>query len=270
LKGESAAKFKDHRTWTAGAIISMDGDMTRNRRSSGLAVCGAAVLAVSAARAWAQDPDELGSKPKPPFVRVSASESVDAAPDQAEIDVGVVTQAKTAAKAASENAKRVDEVLSKIRSAGGKEAEIRTAGYTINPDYRSGEGQAPEITGYTASNVVHVKIRRLDRVSGIIDAATGGGANTVQSLRFTLKDEGPVRADALRGAARKARAEAEAAASALDQKIGRVLSIDVGSAEIVFPERGMLMAARAAPPTPIEPGTIQVQARVTVTFEIVR
>src|SRR5690606_8835333 len=105
----------------------------------------------------------------------------------------------------------------------------------------------------------------------VIDAATKAGANQVQNIRFMLKDEQAVRAQALREATTKARAQAEAMASALGLKITRVLSVsDSGPVVPVINEMRM-MAARAEAAdvsTPVIPGQIEVRANVTLTVEV--
>jgi uncharacterized protein YggE len=107
-------------------------------------------------------------------------------------------------------------------------------------------------------------------VGKIIDTATQSSANRIQSLQFSLKDEQVVYIQALREAVTKARAKAEAIASALGLKTVRVLSVEEGG-PLERPRYAEGMQARAAAPvqTPVEPGTIEVRARVTLTVEIV-
>ncbi|MGH7802751.1 MAG: SIMPL domain-containing protein, partial [Candidatus Binatia bacterium] len=57
--------------------------------------------------------------PEPPTIRVTGEAIVREKPDQAEIEVGVTTQAKTAPEATSENAKKVDAVLAALRKVLG-------------------------------------------------------------------------------------------------------------------------------------------------------
>jgi hypothetical protein len=208
----------------------------------------------------------------PRFIRVIGRASAWGAPDQAEIDIGVITQAKTAEAAATENAKRLDAVLAAIREALGSKGDVKTAGYTVHPDIRYSEKDPPTVTSYTATNLVHVKTSDLTGVGKIIDAAMGAGANNVQSLRFTLKDEQAVRAEAVREAVKKARAEAETIASTLGVKVVRVLSVDTSGPEIGFSPRPMALSASAegarGGPTQIDPGTIELSASVTLTVEI--
>jgi uncharacterized protein YggE len=109
-------------------------------------------------------------------------------------------------------------------------------------------------------------------VSTIIDTATKSGANTIQGINFTLKDENAARAQALQPAARQARSSAESIASALGLRVIRVVSAEEGQQPPIrpFQERAMMAQAAMAdaPPTPVEPRSIEVHAMVTVTLEV--
>jgi uncharacterized protein YggE len=156
-----------------------------------------------------------------------------------------------------------------LRRSLGASAEIRTSGYSLTPNFRyARDGGQPTLTGYTASNAVEIVTSDLANLGKVIDAGTQAGANNVRGLEFQLKDEAPVRAQALAEAARKARAGAEAMAAALGLKIVRVLSAEEGGEpQVVRPRLAMAMGAQNAT-TPIESGNIQVQASVTVTVEV--
>jgi uncharacterized protein len=226
-----------------------------------------AVLMLLGAAAAAQEP---AGRPTPPSIRVTGEATVTVQPDQARIDIGVTTQAQTAQAAAADNAQRLETALAELRQALGAGVEIKTISYSLNPDYRyPKDGGKPTITGYTATNVVRVTLNDLTRVGQAIDEATRSGANQVHRLQFTLKDEQDAQSQALRAAAVKAKAEAEALAQALGLKIARVLSV-VESSEGAQPimRDVMLARAEAAAPTPVEPGTIEVRATVTLTVEI--
>ncbi|MBZ5495012.1 MAG: SIMPL domain-containing protein [Acidobacteriia bacterium] len=207
----------------------------------------------------------------PPSIQVSAEAVVAVKPDQALIQVGVVTQSATAQAATAENAQRVDATITAIRNVLGNGGEIKTVGYSVRPVYRyPKEGGTPAITGYTASNVVQITMNDLAGVGRVIDTATASGANTIQQLQFTLKDDQAVQLRALNEAATKAKAKAQAMAAALGLKMVRVLRAEEQGG-VVRPqsERLYMMAGAAtAPQTTVEPGTVEVHATVTLTVEV--
>lgn len=201
-----------------------------------------------------------------PSVRVTGHAVVMTQPDQAQLDIGVVTEAKTAAGAANQNAQRVDRVIGELKKTLGQNTAIKTLSYSVSPNYRyPKEGGKPEITGYTASNIVRLTTERLSDVGKIIDAASQAGANTIHNLQYTLKDEKTAQSAALREAAENARAKAQTLAAALSLQVVGVQSVAENQAPEITPLRkGLATAEARAIETPIEPGTIEVRAEVVL------
>lgn len=216
--------------------------------------------------AHAQTPGQLSS------MRVTGDARVSAKPDRVQIDIGVSTQAQESQDAAAQNARDTDAVLGAVRKAAGAGAQLRTTSYSLSPRYQYHPGTEPTITGYTALNLVEVTLDDLGRIGNVIDAATHSGANRVQGIQFTLRDQDTVRAQALREAATRARAEADVLAGALGLKILRVLTVEESSPRFV-PIRMSMAASRSAAAaadvaTPVESGALDVSAQVTLTVEV--
>jgi uncharacterized protein YggE len=163
-------------------------------------------------------------------------------------------------------------VLAEIKKLLGKGDEVKTTGYTLNPNYRYPQGGKPEITGYTATNILQIRTGNLQGVGKLIDAGMQSGANQINRLVFTLKDEHSAQLQALRMAAQKAQSKAEEMAGALGLKVVRVLSLienERGVRPIIAQTRGMQAEAlSSAAPTPVEAGTIEVRSSVTLSAEI--
>jgi uncharacterized protein YggE len=217
-----------------------------------------------AAPAPAQTPGQLSS------MRVTGDARVSAKPDRVQIDIGVSTSSPESQEAAAQNARETDAVLAAVRKAAGAGAQLRTTSYSLSPRYQYRAGAEPLLTGYTALNLVEVTLDDLGRIGNVIDAATHSGANRVQGIQFTLRDQDTVRAQALKEAATRARAEAEVLAGALGLKILRVLSVEESSPRFV-PIRMNMAASRGAVAevaTPVESGALDVSAQVTLTVEV--
>jgi uncharacterized protein len=202
-------------------------------------------------------------------IRVTGEARVTARPDRVQIDIGVTTRAPTSQEAAARNARDVEGVLAAVRKATPA-AELKTISYSLNPNYQyHPNGGEPTIDGYIASNIVQVTLDDLARIGAVIDSATQSGANHVQGIQFTLRDQEAVRAEALRKAAAQARAEAEVLAAALGLKVVRVLTVEENAPHLT-PVR-MFAAERTvagAAPTPVEAGTLDVTANVTLSVEV--
>ena len=232
--------------------------MAINRRVAALALLAGAPLVAQ----------ERAVKAGPPLIRTSGDAVVTAKPDRATLNIGVTTQAQTAQAAAAENARQLDAVVNAIRDGLGGAAELKTSGYAVTPDYRYPQpGGPPLIAGYTVTNMLEVKLNDVSLVSKLIDVSAQFGANTIHGVQFQVKEESGLQAQALREAAAKARAKAEAIASALGLKIVRVISAEEGSTNVVRPAVFMAAQMRAVP-TPVESGTVEVRAQVTLTVEV--
>jgi uncharacterized protein len=210
----------------------------------------------------------LWAQPARHLVGATGNASVSVKPDQAKVDVGVITQAATAQDAAAQNASQVDSVLAQLRSVLGPMANIKTISYSLNPNYRYPQGAPPVLTGYTASNTVEVTMSDLSLVGRTIDAASQAGANTVQGLRFTLQDEEPVRQQALGLATKQAKAHAQAIASGLGATLGAVVSAQEGGGTILPPLTNA--ASAASTQTPIETGMVEIRATVSIQIELIQ
>jgi uncharacterized protein len=197
---------------------------------------------------------------------------VSAKPDQVRIHIGVTNQAPTAAEAGAQNAKRSAAVIAELKQQLGTAAEFQTSNYSLFPNYRTQRdgGGNPTISGYQANNTVEVKLNDIALAGKVVDLATKSGANQIQGIHFSMKNEQGVRGQALAVAATQARANAEALAKALGLRIVRVVKVEDGEPVRVIPMRMEMMAKAAdAAQTPVEPGEIQVRATVTITAEVV-
>ena len=121
---------------------------------------------------------------------------------------------------------------------------------------------------YQASNTVQVTIDDLSLTSKVIDAATQSGANRIEGISFLLKDDSPVRSQALAQAAVKARASAEAIAKALNLRVVNVLQAEASEEEPSIRPMVVRAFSPAREATPIEAGNLEIRASVTVSLEV--
>ena len=201
-------------------------------------------------------------------IRVIGEAVVTGKPERAQIDVGVLTQERQSQSATTQNARQMDTVVTALHKLLGPDADIKTINYTLNPDYQYRPiGGKPSVSSYTAVNVVRVTIDDLDKVGSVIDTATQAGANHIESVRYTARDLQVLHSQAVHDAALKAKANAEALASALNLKIIRTLTVDEtgeppGPApDAAGPEAGPV-------PTPVQPGSLVMTANVVLTVEV--
>jgi len=160
-------------------------------------------------------------------------------------------------------------VLQKIEAAGVPKDAIRTTGYELHPEFDYANGRQT-FRNFVARNTVEVRLDDIDRVGMVIDAAGAGGATTISGVRFDLRNRAELERDALRQAVADARGRADALAAGAGVAIDRVIRIEEEGAPIESPRPMLRMAADAVSnlPTPVEPSTIEIQARVTLTVAL--
>ena len=202
-----------------------------------------------------------------PTLTINGVGSAQIAPDTAEVTIGVVTEAKDAAKAHAAQTARVQNA---IKALGIAERDIQTTHYDFSPIYDVKDNGRSVTTGYTVTNAVAVKVRNLDSVGKVIDAALANGANRVDSLEFSASDPSAAKNAALADAARDARSKADTIARALGVRIVRILNI-YGDTQSHSPRNFMpMMMAKEAydASTPISAGELSFEASVTITYVI--
>jgi uncharacterized protein YggE len=204
-------------------------------------------------------------------VIVGGDSIVQAQPDTAILTVAVVTQAGRALDAQQENATKTEAVVRALKAAAGADAEVKTSGYSLQPQRMYREGQPPTITGYEARNSVTVTISDLKRVGTVIDASAQAGANDVAGIAFTLRQDRPARDQALKEATREAMSKAQVIAQALGGRVVRI--VEVQEEGFQRPPQPMYQmeaytTKRDMASTPIEIGSLDITSRVQLVAEI--
>lgn len=199
-------------------------------------------------------------------ISVTGTGTVQTAPDMATLSIGVTTQGTTAAEALAENSKATDAVIARLTASGIEARDMQTSNLSINPNWTGYDSSTPTISGYVASNMLTVRVRKLDTTGAVLDAAVADGANTLNGMTFGLADPEPGLNEARKEAVADARAKAELLAMAAGVKLGDVVSIsDAGSMTDPAP---MYREAVSAAPVPVQGGELGLVANVAVTWEI--
>jgi uncharacterized protein len=203
-------------------------------------------------------------------VLVAGDSLVQAQPDTAILLISVVTQSRQAIEAQQQNATRSEAVLRAVKAAAGTGSEVKTSGYSLQPQRVYKEGQLPTITGYEARNTVSVTLSDLTKVGAVIDAASQSGANDVAGISFTLRQDRPARDKALSEATREAMSKAQVIASALGGRVARIVEVQEDGFQRPQPiyQGGEFAMARAQASTPIEVGSLEIRSRVQLVAEV--
>ena len=204
-------------------------------------------------------------------ITVGGDSVVQAQPDTAILTISVVTQARRAIDAQQENATKTDAVIQALKTAAGTGAEIKTSGYSVQPQRMYRENQPPTITGYEARNTVTVTLNDLKKVGTVIDAASQAGSNDISGIAFTLREDRPARDRALQQATQEAMSKAEVIARALGRKVTRIVEVQeegfIRPPQPIYATEGF-MAKRDNVATPVEVGSLDITSRVLLIAEV--
>lgn len=216
--------------------------------------------------------------------QVSGTGKVTAVPDVAHVAITVQTDGgKDLGALQTQNTEKNNKINAFLNEQGVASEDITTSNYSVTPRYQgyncTGTGicRAPEVVGYTINQTVDVKVRKLDSVGTILAGAVKNGANGITGPNFTIDDlesvQNQARAKAIESAAKQARELAKAG----NFRLGKIISVYDNGQGNPIPYEGVggdqLMAlgktAVSAPVAPtIQPGSEEVMASMTVTYEI--
>lgn len=237
------------------------------QRASLAQAIGAGALLLAAALPVSLSAQSSSNDAPPPQIVVSATGEVISTPDRAKVQLGVETQARTAALASTENNKKQNAVLAAIKALGIAPSAITTSSYSVSPLQRWDEKERKTvIDGYRVSNIVVVNVTKIDQTGAVIDAALAAGSNRVVSLNFELADPSKAREEAITKAVAQARREADVAAKAAGGSIEGLLEISINSFDQPRPVPMFAMAKMAdsaGESTPVSEGTLTVQVNVS-------
>jgi uncharacterized protein len=221
--------------------------------------------------AFAQAPTP-GDNTNARTIEVAGNGEAQAMADPATLAVAIETQGPTAAEAASRNASLAQKVVEALKAKLGDKGKISTGGYTLDPEYNEPrrENEKPMITGYRAQNSITVETGALELLGPLIDAAIDAGANRVNALDFSLRDDTKARTEAIAKAAKDAQSQAQALAASLGVKLGPIVKASTVAQVRPILGTGVRFAAAMATsaPTPVQPGEVTVPATVSLTYEI--
>ena len=187
---------------------------------------------------------------------------VRAVPDMAVLRLGVQTVGENLQEIQAENAKISQAVLQSVYQLGI--TEIQTVGYDINKMIEYIEGRQVD-KGYSVRNIIEIRTDNMELVGTIIDTAVQNGANVVEFINFEVSDLNRYYLHALNLAIGNAYEKAGSIADNLGLQIHPFPRKITENSQPPIPY-GAINMREGAFVTPIEPGTNQIEASVTVEF----
>jgi uncharacterized protein YggE len=202
-------------------------------------------------------------KPEKRILTVTAQDSISIPATHARVSVMIESRDKTASAASSQTGAASKKVLDYLKSANA--GRLQTGGLAVNPIFTprkvisSNSGQEEtEISGYLAQWTASFEIP-VERAGDIVSKAIELGVSRVTQFELTATDEATATAqrEALKLAAKRARADADAVLEALGYEATGVFKIQVNSSSgVPMGGRGMVAMSYSAKSAPALEGGV--------------
>jgi uncharacterized protein YggE len=199
---------------------------------------------------------------------VTGRGTVEARPDRAEVRYVVQRFARTREAARAVVARRSRLVLRRLQAIGVDPVSIRLSSVDVSRRSTRRKLSKP----FVGSATVAARTARVGLAGRMLDLGPRAGVDTRGPV-YDLVDDLAAREQATRKAVEAARRRAEAVAAGLNMRIVAVRSISLDGAQVVEPadrQAAVAEGAPAGPTIPTAPGTIRVNASVSVVFQLER
>ncbi len=264
-----------------GTVV--DGKLVVSVKS--LVLAGLVLLGLVAAYVWGSsggnDPTSAAAAEDTPaaeagagVIRMIGKGEATAVPDQVSFTLAVTIKQADLDAALGASSATMKRVLATLEEFGVKEADVRTTGLSMNPEYAYPNNSAPILTGYRVTQSARVVVTDLSKAGKAISAAVGAGGNSVRirGISLSIGDTDAVIAEARDAAVEQATAKAEQYAAATGQTLGKVLSIKEVSVQAPSPQpmyelRAASIARDAAVPIRAGESDLAVRVEVAWSFE---
>ena len=207
-------------------------------------------------------------------INVSGTGKATEKPDVAMLSLGVSVTKKSVADARTQAATSMQAVTKALTDNGVADTDIQTTHFSVNEEW-DWSGDSRVFKGYIVSNEISAKVRAIDTVATVMDAAVtaGGDATRFHGLSFGFSD---AKRAALKQKARQAAvADMQTKALQLAQFSGRqpgklqvISEIAIGDVAAPIAEAAGLARAFADAPTLISVGESDVTVTVSGVYEL--
>ena len=206
-----------------------------------------------------------------PKLTVQGNGLASATPDLITVVVDVNVTDPGAQASLTDDNTRANAVTAAFEHGGVAQKDIQTSNVSLNPQY----SLSGAITGYQMSNTITAKLRDFSRAGAILDSLTAaaGNATRIQSLAFSIEDPRTVEDQARSDAVHQAVSHAQSMASAAGERLGPVCSLS-DQTSVTYPSDNQALSGGATPAAaaavPLQPGTQQETAQVTLVYALGR
>ena len=215
-------------------------------------------------------------------ISVNGEGKVEAKPDIGQFSFSVMAEATSAADAQQQSATNINAIMAYLKSAGIAETDIKTQDYNLSPKYAYDRTVCPvgtycppsdpKVVGYTVSQTIVVKVRKLDQAGDLITGVGQKGATNISDLSFTIDDPTTLQAEARTKAIADAQQKAAALAGQLGMQLGKLTSFSAANGPtpgpIMYAAKSDAMGSGAAVSPSMPTGQSEITSDVTMTYQL--
>lgn len=200
----------------------------------------------------------------PPAIHVSGESSVSIVPDYAVISLGAEIKNKNAETAKKESDQIINKTLQTLKKYKIEDKNIQTQRVNLykQHDYET------KTDHFIANQIVTINLYQLDKYDALMNELIANGVNAIQGVEFKSSKTANYESEIRQKAVLDAKKKATDYASALNQTIGKALSISDQSTNIVAPRLYEMKMADATMNTTLAEGEIKITCNVQVSFEL--
>jgi len=210
-------------------------------------------------------------------IEITATEKVVVAADVAMLKIGFQNLAATKDAAYAENTRNANTIIQAILDAGVPKEAIETESLKLEKEEQRYGAKSDQPTKFVATQEWQIH-STASEAQKIVDIAVAAGANQIENVAWSVKDADALESKAYAAALNRAKTLAEQSASHTGLKLGEIITI-VNSAnafdrQFVLESAGLAMYAKIATPQKqpmlkLQPGMVERQASVTITYAVV-
>jgi hypothetical protein len=210
----------------------------------------------------------LGLGPTERTIAVTGEGSVVIPPDTVVITLGVQTRGTEVGPTVAANNEAAGRVTQAVAQLGVSPEDVQTTYFSISTQPRYDEfGNVTEDVTYFVDNTVTVRLHDVTMLSKLLGDSLAAGANSVQSLLYTVAEPAAALGSARSQALADAQRQAEQLATESGVALGEILTVVEGTGGI-SPVPPLYVGETAASDVPTAPGTLEYAVQLSVTYGI--
>ncbi len=227
---------------------------------------------------------------------LSGSGKITAIPDIATISFEIVNEGKSIQTITQDNNTKMTAVVNYLKQEGIDDKDIKTSQYNIDPVYeqkcsyntptspgtitKQPDTQSIETTKtcssqisfYRISQTINVKIRDFNKIDNIIGKVSELGINNISNLAFTIDDPELLENQAKIEAIQNIKKRAFQFSNETGIKLGRIINISESNYYPEYQKTSIMLntpnLTASTMPSPIEPGSLEINKTMSITYQI--